>query len=109
MTAYALQTPGHAGLTLAPTTPTTGAVDTCPTGANIVMVIVGPSSASATVALPLPNYDGQAVTARSFTVASGAMGTIPVPPNVYGPGPITLTWSGTLTACTVNVISAPTS
>jgi len=109
MTAYALQSPAHAGLTLSSTTPTTGAVDTCPTGANIVMVIVGPSSASATVAIPLPAYDGQAVTARSFTVASGAIGAVPMPASVYGTGPVTLTWSGTLTACTVNVIGTSAS
>lgn len=109
MTAYALQTPAHAGLTLSSTTPTTGAVDTCPTGANIVMFIVGPSSASASVAIPVPNVDGLAVTSRSFSVASGAIGVIPMPSTVYGPGPVTLTWSGTLTACTVNVVSAPAS
>ena len=109
MTAYTLQTPSHAGLQLTPTTPTTGAVDTCPTGANIVMVIVGPSSASATVAIPVPNVDGLAVTSRSVTIASGQTWTVPMPSTVYGPGPVTLTWSGTLTAATVNVISAPAS
>ena len=109
MAAYALQTPSHAGLTLSSTTPTTGSVDTCPTGANIVMLIVGPSSASATVSIPLPSYDGQAVTARSVVTASGAMSVVPLPSATYGPGPLTLTWSGTLTACTVNVISAPAS
>jgi len=109
MTAYSIQTAPHAGLQLTPTTPTTGAVDTCPTGANIAMVIAGPSSASATVAIPLPAYDGQAVTARSVTVATGQTWIVPMPSAVYGPGPVTLTWSGTLTAATVNVISAPAS
>jgi hypothetical protein len=109
MTAYALQTPAHAGLQLTGVTPTTGAVDTCPTGANIAMVIVGPSSASATVAIPVPAYDGLAVTARSVTIASGQTWIVPMPSGVYGPGPVTLTWSGTLTAASVNVISAPSS
>src|SRR5215831_4658022 len=102
MTAYALQTPAHAGLQLTGVLPTTGAVDTCPTGANIVMVVVGPSSASATVAIPVPNVDGLAVTARSVTIASGQTWAIPMPSTVYGPGPVTLTWSGTLTASSVN-------
>jgi hypothetical protein len=105
MTAYTIQSPAHAGLQLAGTLPTTGAVDTCPTGANIAMVITGPSSASATVAIPLPAYDGQAVTARSVTVASGQTWIVPMPATVYGPGPVTLTWSGTLTASAVNVVA----
>lgn len=109
MTAYALQTPAHAGLTLTPTTPTTGAVDTCPTGANIGLLIVGPSSASATVAIPVPNVDGLAVTSRSVTVASGQTWLVPMPSTVYGPGPVTLTWSGTLTACVVYLIATPQS
>ena len=108
MTAYSLQTPGHAGLQLTPVTPTTGAVDTTPTGANIGLFIVGPSSASATLSIPVPAYDGQSVTARSVTIASGQIWTVPLPPNVYGPGPLTLTWGGTLTACTVSLVGMPT-
>lgn len=106
MTAYTVQSPSHSGLQLSGTLPTTGAVDTCPTGANIAMIIQGPSSASATVAIPLPNVDGQAVTARSVTIASGQTWIVPMPATVYGTGPVTLTWSGTLTASSVNVIAA---
>jgi hypothetical protein len=86
------------------TLPTTGAVDTCPTGDGLSLLVVGPSSASATVALPIPNFDGQTVTARSVTVASGQTWLIPLPQSVYGVGPITLTWSGTLTASAEAVI-----
>jgi hypothetical protein len=98
MTALAAQSMPHAGAQVATTLPTTGAVDTCPTGTGLSLIVVGPSSASATVALPIPTFDGQAVTARSVTVPSGQTWAIPLDPNVYGPGPITLTWSGTLTA-----------
>jgi len=105
MTAYSIQSPAHAGLQLSGTLPTTGAVDTCPTGPNVQMIIQGPSSASATVSIPLPAYDGQAVTARSVTVASGTVWSVPMPASVYGPGPVTLTWSGTLTASSVNVVA----
>jgi hypothetical protein len=30
---------------------------------------------------------------------------VPMPSSVYGPGPVTLTWSGTLTASSVNVVT----
>jgi hypothetical protein len=98
MTALTAQSTAHAGAQITTTLPTTGAVDTCPTGTGLSLVVVGPSSASATVALPIPAFDGQAVTARSVTIASGQIWSIPLDPTVYGPGPITLTWSGTLTA-----------
>lgn len=98
MTALAAQNPPHAGAQITTTLPTTGSVDTCPTGDGLSLIVVGPSSASATVSLPIPNFDGQAVTARSVTVASGQTWAIPLPVAVYGNGPITLTWSGTLTA-----------
>ena len=104
MTALVAQSPPHAGAQLTMTLPTTGAVDTCPTGANLSLLVVGPSSASATVALPVPTFDGLAVTSRSVTVASGQTWLVPLPSSVYGPGPITLTWSGTLTASAEAVI-----
>lgn len=109
MTAYSLQTPPHSGAQVTTVTPTTGAVDTCPTGPYVTLCITGPSSASATVAIPLPSYDGQAVTARSVTVPSGQTWQVPLPASVYGPGPLTLTWSGTLTACTVYVTAGTAS
>jgi hypothetical protein len=104
MTALAAQSPTHAGQQLTMTTPTTGAVDTAPTGPGLSLLVVGPSSASATVALPVPTYDGLAVTARSVTIPSGQVWLIPLPDTVYGPGPIVLTWSGTLTAATEAVV-----
>ena len=52
---------------------------------------------------PVLVFDGQAVTARSVTVASGQTWQIPLPPSVYGVGPITVTWSGTLTASSVAI------
>jgi|SRR6516164_1776719 hypothetical protein len=106
MTAYAIQSPPHAGAQLTMTLPTTGAVDTWPTGANVSAFIQGPSSATATVSLPIPTFDGQAVTARSVTVASGQTWFVPLPPSVYGVGPITVTWSGTLTASAVAIITS---
>ena len=108
MTAFSVQAPGHGGAVITLTLPTTGAVDTVPTGPGIGLWVVGPSSASATVAIPIPNVDGtQAVTARSVTISTGTSQLIPLPSSVYGAGPITLTWSGTLTASAVAVISIP--
>ena len=108
MTAFAVQAPGHGGAVITLTAPTTGSVDTVPTGAGIGLWVVGPSSASATVAIPIPNVDAtQMVTARSVTIATATSQLIPLPSTVYGTGPITLTWSGTLTACTCAVITIP--
>jgi len=108
MTAFSVQAPGHGGAVITLTLPTTGSVDTVPTGPGIGLWVTGPSSASATVAIPLPNVDGtQAVTARSVTINTATSQLIPLPSSVYGTGPITLTWSGTLTASAVAVISIP--
>jgi hypothetical protein len=108
MTAFAVQAPGHGGAVITLTAPTTGSVDTVPTGAGIGLWVVGPSSASATVAIPIPAVDAtQAVTPRSVTIATATSQLIPLPSTVYGTGPITLTWSGTLTACVVAVITIP--
>ena len=107
MTALSTQSPGHAGLQLTMTTPTTGAVDTVPTGANISLLILA-GSGTATVALPYPNVDStQTVTARTISIASGnTPWTVPLPPTVYGTGPITLTWGGTLTGVTYAVVAS---
>ena len=108
MTAFAVQGPGHGGAVITLTAPTTGSVDTVPTGAGIGLWVVGPSSASATVAIPIPNVDAtQAVTARSVTIATATSQLIPLPSTVYGTGPVTVTWSGTLTAAVVAVITIP--
>ena len=108
MTAFSVQAPGHGGAVITLTAPTTGAVDTVPTGPGIGLWVNGPSSASATVAIPLPNVDGtQAVTPRSTTISTATSQLIPLPSSVYGAGPVTVTWSGTLTAATVAVITIP--
>lgn len=106
MTALAVQSPAHAGLKLTMTTPTTGAVDTVPTGAGLSLLILAGSS-SATLAIPIPNVDGtQAVTARPITIASAdTPQVVPLPSTVYGPGPVTLTWGGTLTGVTYAVVA----
>jgi hypothetical protein len=108
MTALALQSPGHAGLQLSMTTPTTGAVDTVPTGAGIGMLILA-GSGTGTVTIPIPNVDGtQAVTGRLVTIASGnTPWSVPLPSTVYGVGPVTLTWGGTLTGITYAVVTTP--
>jgi len=108
MTAFAVQAPGHGGAVITLTLPTTGAVDTVPTGPGIGLWVVGPSSASANVTIPIPNVDGtQAVTGRNVVVATGTSQLIPLPSSVYGAGPVTLTWAGTLTASAVAVIAIP--
>lgn len=107
MTALATQSPGHAGLQLTMTTPTTGAVDTVATGANISLLILA-GSGSATVTIPIPNVDStQAVTGRQVSIASGnTPWSVPLPSSVYGTGPVTLTWGGTLTGVTYAVVAS---
>ena len=107
MTALATQSPGHGGLQLSMTTPTTGAVDTVPTGSNIALLILA-GSGTATVALPYPNVDStQTVTSRTITIASGnTPWSVPLPSSVLGTGPITLTWGGTLTGVTYAVVAS---
>lgn len=108
MTAFAVQAPGHGGAALTLTAPTTGSVDTVPTGAGIGLLVVGPSSASANVTIPIPNVDGtQTVTGRNVVISTGTTALIPLPSTVYGTGPVTVTWAGTLTACTCAVITIP--
>ena len=107
MTALATQSPGHAGLQLTMTTPTTGAVDTVATGANISLLILA-GSGTATVTIPIPNVDStQAVTGRLVTIATGnTPWSVPLPSSVYGTGPVTLTWGGTLTGITYAVVAS---
>ena len=107
MTAFTVQAPGHAGAALTMTVPTTGAVDTVPTGAGIALLVTPPSSASMNVTIPIPNVDGtQAVTGRNVVIATtDKPWIIPLPSTVYGAGPITLTWAGTLTASGVAVVT----
>jgi len=107
MTAFSVQAPGHGGAVITLTAPTTGAVDTVPTGPGIGLLAVGPSSASMNVTIPIPNVDGtQAVTGRNVVIATADKPwVIPLPSTVYGPGPITLTWAGTLTASGVAVVT----
>lgn len=108
MTAFSVQGPGHAGAQITMTAPTTGAVDTVPTGQGIGLLMLAGSS-SGNVTVPIPNVDGtQAVTGRVVTVASGNTPWIlPLPSTVYGPGPVTVTWAGTLTGITVAVVNVP--
>lgn len=109
MTAFAVQSPTHAGLKFTMTAPTTGSVDTVPTGPGIGLLVLAPSSASANVTIPIPNVDGtQAVTGRNVVFTSGdAPQMVPLPSSVYGTGPVTLTWAGTLTGCTCAVVNIP--
>lgn len=109
MTAFTVQGPAHAGLKLTMTAPTTGAVDTVPTGPGIALLVLAPSSASANVTIPIPNVDStQAVTGRNVVISTAdTPWLIPLPSSVYGVGPVTLTWAGTLTAMTCAVVNIP--
>ncbi len=108
MTALAVQSPTHAGQQLSMTTPTTGAVDTVPTGAGVGLLILA-GSGSGNVTIPIPNVDGtQAVTGRNVVIASGnTPWSVPLPPSLYGPGPVTVTWAGTLTGITYAALMTP--
>jgi hypothetical protein len=107
MTAFAVQAPGHGGAKITMVLPTTGAVDTVPTGPNIALLVTAPSSASMNVTIPIPNVDAtQAVTGRNVVIAAAdTPWLIPLPSSVYGAGPVTLTWAGTLTASGVAVVT----
>lgn len=109
MTAFAVQGPPHAGMKFTMTIPTTGSVDTVPTGPGIGMLVLPPSSASMNVTIPIPNVDAtQTVTGRNVVItAADTPWIIPLPSSVYGPGPVTLTWAGTLTASSMAVVTIP--
>jgi len=108
MTALGVQGPAHAGAQTTMTTPTTGAVDTVPTGAGIGLLILA-GSGSGNITIPLPNVDGsQVVTGRNVVIAAGnTPWIVPLPDSVYGPGPVTVTWAGTLTGITYAAIRIP--
>jgi hypothetical protein len=111
MATYAVQTPVHQAVALTVVTPASG--DLAPTGpANYLMVFNG-SASPITVTLPIPSFDGQAVTSRAVTVAASTLAApvfvpIPVPASVYGPGTVAVTYSATATV-SVYVLAASVS
>jgi hypothetical protein len=107
MTTYALQAPAHAGAQLTWTTPATG--DQLTPAAGTALVVLNPTGSSITVSLPMPASDGVTVGPRVVTCAVSATAptVIPVPSAVYGSSPITLTYTGTLTAVQVALITIP--
>jgi len=92
-------------------TPVTG--DLAPTGpANYLMVFNG-SASSINVTLPIPSFDGQAVTSRVVAVAASTLAApvftpIPIPSTVYGTGTVAITYSATATV-SVYVLGASVS
>ena len=104
-TTYTLQSPPHAGAALALTVPANG--DIVPTGSGIGLLVINSAAGTMTVVLPLPTVDGQVVTARTVTILASATWLIPLPSSVYGVGTVTVTYTGTLAAVGVAVISTP--
>src|SRR5215469_9035381 len=104
-TTYTVQTPPHAGATLAATAPSASG-DVLPCGSGLALLVVNTGANTPTVSLPLPNSDGQAVTARTFAIPTGAGSSvlIPLPAGVYG-ATVSPTWTGTLTGINTYVIS----
>lgn len=109
MTAYGIQAPPHAGLTLTMVAPSGTAGDTAPTGDRTGLLVQNLNSGSIEVVLPItPTYDGLAVASRVVTVpgtaatgsAEGGWELIPLPSAVYGVNPTEITYS---TAGSVNV------
>ena len=109
MTAYGIQAPGHAGLTLTPVTPSGTAGDTSPTGDHYGLLVQNQNPGSMTVTLAIvATYDGLAISSRTVTIpgttgtgsALGGIEMIPLPSAVYGVGPEAIVYS---TAGSVNV------
>lgn len=107
MTAYAVQSPPHAGAQLTYSTPANG--DTMPTGAGVALLVKNPAAGTAiTVAATLPSVDGLPGPTRTVNIPVGpADWLIPFPASVYGPGPVTLTYTGTLTSVQVAAVVVP--
>jgi hypothetical protein len=109
MTAYGIQAPGHAGLTLAPVAPSGTAGDTAPTGDHYGLLVQNQNPGSVIITLPLVvTYDGLAIASRTVTVpgttatgsALGGFELIPLPSAVYGVSPQAIDYSA---AGSVNV------
>jgi hypothetical protein len=109
MTAYGIQAPAHAGLTLTPVVPSGTIGDTAPTGDHYGLLVQNQNPGSITVVLPIvATYDGLAVSSRvvsipgttSTATALGGIEMIPLPSAVYGISPQAIQYS---TAGSVNV------
>jgi hypothetical protein len=109
MTAYGIQAPGHAGLTLTPVAPSGTAGDTTPTGDHYGLLVQNQNPGSVIITLPVTaTYDGLAIASRTVTVpgttstgsALGGFEMIPMPSAVYGISPESVIYS---TAGSVNV------
>lgn len=106
MATYALQNPPHAGAAIAfTTTPANG--DIAPCGSGIALLLVNPSAnTTVTVSLPCLTDDGLTVGPRVVSCATPSTTLIPLVSSVYG-STVTLTYTGTLTAVQVAVITIP--
>jgi hypothetical protein len=102
MTAYGIQAPGHAGLTLTPVAPSGTIGDTAPTGDHYGLLVQNQNPGSITVVLPVvATYDGLTVASRVISVAGttstgsalGGFELIPLPSAVYGVAPQALQYS----------------
>jgi hypothetical protein len=109
MTAYGIQAPGHAGLTLAPVAPSGTIGDTAPTGDHYGLLVQNQNPNPVSVVLPLtPTYDGLGIASRVVSVggtaaagsALGCFEIIPLPSAVYGVAPQAIQYSA---AGSVNV------
>jgi hypothetical protein len=95
VTAYAIQSAPHSGLTVAYNTPGAPAVtaNTAPTGSDVAMLINNASGSSVNLDLHIPYQidsnpvatpSGGAGPARRIPVAAGATMIVPIPTEVYG-------------------------
>lgn len=109
MTAYGIQAPAHAGLTLTMAAPGGTAGDTAPTGDHYGLLVQNQNPGNLVVTLPLVvTYDGLLIAARTVTIpgttstgsAQGGWEIIPLPSAVYGVQPQVIDYS---TAGSVNV------
>ena len=106
MTAYALQSPPHAGAQVTWTNPPANG-DTVVPGTKTGLLIYNGGGGTVTVSIPLPTSDGQTVTARLVTLLTLQTWLIPLPSSVYGTSAVTLTYTGTLTLVYAANVSIP--
>lgn len=111
MATYTVQAPAHrpsAALTLSAPGGTTG--DLAPTGSGVALMVVNGATPTSVTLVPL-TFDGMTVTFPAITIAASSSYLIPLPPSVYGPSTVAVTYANVTTlsggATGVAVVTIP--
>ncbi len=95
MATYPVQAPVHrpaAGITLQAAT----SGDLAPTGAGVALLVVNGATSTTVTLVPL-TFDGMSVTFPPVAIAANSVNLIPLPPSVYGPSTVTVTYANVTT------------